>query len=327
MRRIMRDGAQFAVLILALAGAPVQTALAKFGSQPTHVVFPFAAGGSGDAVTRMIAERLGEETGQPAIVDNRTGANGMIGVQAVKAAPSDGTTLLLSPFTLMVIYPQIYRSLRYDPVADFTPITQVVSFEFAIAVNKNVPVKTARELVAWARENPKKASFGSPGAGTLPHFFGLAFAKAAGVDLQHVPYRGASAAVTELVGGQIPMAVLPTADLMEHAKSGAIRIIATFDATRSPYVPELPTLKESGYDVSGNGWFGLYAPAGTPPKTIERINAIVQKLIKSPDFGARMLKLGLQAKGTTPDELAQIQRAEAAKWEPIIKASGFRPED
>jgi tripartite-type tricarboxylate transporter receptor subunit TctC len=304
-----------------------QEAAAQFGKQPVKIIFPFAAGGSGDAVARLIAEHIGIETGQGCVVENRTGANGMLGVQAVKQAAPDGTTLLLTPFTLMVIYPHIYPALRYNPATDFAPISQITSFEFAIAVSKTVPARTAQELVNWVKANPGKGSYGTPGAGTLPHFFGLAFARAANIEMQHVPYRGASAAVAELVAGQIPIAVLSTADVLEFEKNGDIHVIATLDETRSPYLPQRPTLKESGYDLNGNGWFGLYAPAGTPADTIERINAIVNKLVKSEGFRERTLKLGLQATGTSPVELARIQQAEAAKWEPVVKASGFHPQD
>jgi tripartite-type tricarboxylate transporter receptor subunit TctC len=314
-------------LALAVVAATSPAALAQFGSQPVKIIFPFAAGGSGDAVARMLAERISLATNQSAFVENRTGGSGMLGVQAVKSAPADGTTLLLTPFTLMVIYPHIYPDLKYDPQKDFVPISQVCSFEFAIAVAKNSSVKTIREMVEWIRKDPKAGSYGTPGAGTLPHFFGIAFGRAAGLDYRHVAYRGASAAVADLVAGQIPTAVLSTADVLEHHNQGTVRILATLDASPSPFISGIPTLKESGYDLSGNGWFALYAPAGTPPAIVERINAIVREYAQSKPFGEKLLTLGLLATGTSGEELASRQRMEARTWEPIIKTSGFKPTD
>jgi len=316
-----------AYLILALTGLNGVSAKAQFGSQPVKIIFPFAAGGSGDTLARMLAERISAATGQPTFVENRTGGGGTIGVQAVKSAPADGTTLLLTPFTLMVIYPHIYPDLKYDPQRDFAPISQLCSFEFGIAVAKNSPAKTVSEMVDWIRSEPKAGSYGTPGAGTLPHFFGIAFAHAAGLDYRHVAYRGASAAVADLVSGQLPTAILSTADLLEHNAVGNLRILATLDATRSPFVPSVPTLKESGYDLSGNGWFALYAPAGTPPAILTRINEIVRDYAQSTPVIEKLLKLGLQATGTSGDELATRQHREALTWEPIIKASGFKPTD
>lgn len=314
-------------LALTAVAANSPAALAQFGSQPVKIIFPFAAGGSGDAVARMLAERISLITNQPAFVENRTGGSGMIGVQAVKNAPADGTTLLLTPFTLMVIYPHIYPDLKYDPQNDFIPISQVCSFEFAIAVGKNSPVKTIREMVEWIRKDPKAGSYGTPGAGTLPHFFGIAIGRAAGLDYRHVAYRGASAAVADLVAGQLPTAVLSTADVLEHHNQGTVRILATLGVSTSPFVSGIPTLKESGYDLSGNGWFALYAPSGTLPTTVERINAIVREYAQSTKFGEKLLTLGLLATGTSGEELASRQRAETKTWEPIIKTSGFRPTD
>jgi tripartite-type tricarboxylate transporter receptor subunit TctC len=324
---ILRRLSTAACLALTLAGLGSGGAQAQFGSQPVKIIFPFAAGGSGDAVARLLAERISTVTGQSAFVENRTGGSGMLGVQAVKSATPDGTTLLLTPFTLMVIYPHIYPDLKYDPERDFTPISQICSFEFAIAVAKNAPVKTIREMVEWIRKDPKAGSYGTPGAGTLPHFFGIAFARAANIDYRHVAYRGASAAVADLVAGQLPTAVLSTADVLEHHNQGSVRILATLDATPSPYVSGVPTLKESGYDLSGNGWFALYAPAGTPPAIVKRINDIVREHAQSKAFGEKLLTLGLLATGTSDEELAARQRNEARTWEPIIKTSGFKPTD
>jgi tripartite-type tricarboxylate transporter receptor subunit TctC len=312
------------VCALGLA-ASAPSALAQFGSQQAKIVFPFGAGGSGDAVTRFIADRLQAETGQTTIVDDHPGAGGIVGVMTVKAAPADGTTLLLTPFTLMSIFPHVYPELKYDPVKDFAPISQVATFEFAIVSSMKNPAKTLSEYVALVKRDPAMGGFGTPGPGSLPHFLGIAFANAAGIELRHIPYRGAATALADVVGGQIPLAVLPTSDVKEYAKAGSLRVLATLGAKKSLYVPSAPTVREAGYNVAGDGWFALYAPAGTPASAVERINAIVVALAKSPEFRDRLTTLGLEATGTSPSELAALQREELDKYGPLVKASGFKP--
>ena len=312
---------------LAVAMMMATPTLAQFASRPIRIIFPFAAGGSGDAVARLIADMLSAAVGQSVIVENPTGASGRIGVANVKAAEPDGNTLLMTPFTLMLIYPHIYPSLPYDPDKDFAPVSQVVTFEFALTVAKSVPAKNMQEFVAWVKANPQKGSYGSPGAGTLPHLMGDAFSRVAGLNMQHVGYRGSSAAMADLLGSQIPIAVLPTADVLENHKVGAVRILATFDEKRSPYVPDLPTIKESGFELYGNGWFAFYAPAKTPQATVDKLSEIIGGAIRSPELQDKIMKLGMVATGSTPAELAALQKKEAGIWEPIVKASGFKPND
>jgi tripartite-type tricarboxylate transporter receptor subunit TctC len=315
-----------AALTLILAGlfpVPIQ---AQIGGEPIRIVFPFAAGGSGDALARLIAEHLRGALDLPVIVENRAGAQGRIGVQAVKAAAPDGKTLLLTPVAPMSIYSHVYKSLAYDPIVDFQPISQVATFDFAIAVGPQVPAKSLRELVDWLKANPSQGSYGTPAAGTLPHFFAVQFARAAGLDLRHVGYRGSAAALTDLVGGQIPIVVTTTSDLLEQHKSGRIRVLATSDVGRSPFLPELPTFKEAGYDIQGTGWYGVFAPAKTPADIVERLNKAIVAAVQAPAVRERLLAFGLQPTGTSAAELARIQQADSALWEPAVKASGFTPE-
>lgn len=322
MRSVLAAG-----LVLSTLLATGVSALAQFGSKPAKIIFPFAAGGSGDAIARLIAEKMQVATGQPVIVENRTGASGRIGVVAVKQSEPDGTTILMSPFTLMLIYPHIYPELNYDPTADFTPVSQVASFEFALAVHKDIPVKNVAEFTAWVKANPAKASFGTPGPGTLPHFLGDAFSRAGALGLVHVAYRGASAAVSDLVAGQVAIGVLPTADVLEHHKAGGVRILATFDAKRSPYVPDLPTIRESGFDLHGNGWFGFYVPSKTPAAIVDRISKLTADALRSPDVRDKIYNTGSIPTGTTPAEIAELHKSDAAIWVPIVKASKFTPND
>lgn len=312
------------VIVLAMLQSVTR---AEFGKKSAKIIMPFGAGGSGDTVARLLAEHMRARTGQTTVVENITGAAGRIGVQAAKVGEPDGTTLLLTPFSLMIIYPYIYSKLNYDPSTDFVPISQVAGFEFAMAVPAKINVKNISELVQWLKKNPSSSTYGTPGAGTIMHFYGVAFGRAVGLDLRHLAYRGTAAAVSDLASGHVPLVIATTSDLMEHHRGGSVRILATFDDVRSFYVPDILTVKEQGIDLAGNGWFGLYAPAKTPPAIVERINEVIRPYIRSNEFKERMLKLGLFAIGSTSGELVETQKREAAMWLPIVKASGFKALD
>jgi tripartite-type tricarboxylate transporter receptor subunit TctC len=296
---------------------------AQTGEQPVRIVFPFAAGGSGDALARLLAEHMRTGLGQPVIVENRTGAAGRIGVQAVKSAAPDGNTLLLTPIAPISIYPLVYKPLGYDPFTDLEPVSQVAAFEFALGVGPQVPAKTVKELVAWTKANPDAANYGTPAAGTLPHFFAVSFASASKLDLRHVGYRGSAAALTDLVAGQISMVFTTTADLLAMHKAGRIRIVATSDKRRSPLLPEVPTFKEEGYAIQGTSWYAVYAPAKTPAQTVARLNKVIVEAVQRPEVKERLLALGLYATGTSSEALRTIQKSDSELWEPAITASGF----
>lgn len=300
--------------------APVQA------QQPLKIIFPFAAGGSGDALTRIIGDHLRAGLNRTVIVENVTGAAGRLATRQVAAAAPDGNTLLLTPIAPVVIYQHVYKDLGYDPIKDLKPVAHVAGFEFAIAVGPKVPVKTLKELVDWAKANPKEASYGSPAAGSLPHFFGVLFARAIGVDFVHIGYRGSAPAVADLAGGQIAAVMTTTSDLLSMHKAGRIRILATSDNKRSPLVPEVPTFKEAGYNIEGISWYAMFAPAGTPDDVIERYNKIIVAALAKPEVKERLLALGLYATGSTPAELGKIQRTDSDLWAPAVKASGFTPE-
>jgi tripartite-type tricarboxylate transporter receptor subunit TctC len=312
-------------LLAALIGLAAP-AKAQPGDQPIRIVFPFTAGGSGDALSRLIAEKMRAGLNRPVIVENRTGAAGRIGVQAVKNSTPDGTTLLLVPTAPLAVYQHVYPSLEYDPIADFQPIAQLGTFDFAIAVGPNVPAKSLKELVAWAKANPKDANYGSPGAGALPHFIGALFGQRAGLDFRHIAYKGSAAALTDLIGGQIPVVVTTESDLLEMHKAGRIRMLATAGAKRSQFLPDIPTLRESGYDLEAAGWYAIFAPAKTPPDVVARLNKVIVEAVKSPDVHEKLIGFGLQPTGTSAAEMAKIQKTDSAFWAPAVKASGFTPE-
>ena len=318
------DRRQFVVgstAAVTLAGA------AKFAnaqsSNTIRIIFPYAAGGSGDATVRLMADKMQASLNQPVVVENRTGGAGRIGVSAVKNAPPDGLTLLYTPFAAVTIYPFVYKTLDYDPFTDLRPVAQICTFDFGLAVGPNVPAKTPKELVAWLKANPDKAQFGSPGAGALPHFFGLMFGKAAGIEMTHIAYKGGTPAIADLVGGQIPMVSSTASEFLDLHQAGKLRVIATSDVERSLGFPDVPTFKESGIDIVGTSWYGMFAPAKTPDDVVVRLNKAIVDAVKSPDVAQRLIGFGLNPTGTSPGELGRIQKAHAALWEPVIKASGF----
>jgi tripartite-type tricarboxylate transporter receptor subunit TctC len=312
------------VRVLLLICIGLLAAPAAHAQSPTiRTIFPYAAGGSGDATARLLADKLQTSLGQTVLVENRTGGAGRIGVNAVKNAAADGSTLLFTPFAAVTIYPFAYRSLDYDPFTDLAPITQVCTFDFALAVRSDFPAKTPQELVAWLKANPDKAQYGSPGAGALPHFFGLLFGRAAGVEMTHIAYKGTAPALSDLLGGQIPIVSSTVSDFLELHRAGKIHVIATSGEERTTDLPDVPTFKESGIDIVGSGWYGMFAPARTPPDVVARLNAALVAALAQPDLKARISGFGLKPTGTSPGELAAIQRADADKWAPIVKASGF----
>jgi tripartite-type tricarboxylate transporter receptor subunit TctC len=317
------DRRQFALGLTAAAALSGTAVKAKAQSGNIRIIFPFAPGGSGDGTVRLIADRIQSTLGQTVLVENRTGGAGRIGVSAVKNAEPDGLTILFTPFAAVTIYPFVYRTLDYDPFTDLRPLTQVCTFDFGIAVHPSNPAKNPQELVAWLKANPAKAQFGSPGAGALPHFFGLMFGKAAGVEMTHIGYKGGTPAIADLLGGQIPMVSSTASEFLELHQGGKLRVIGTSDVERSPGFPDVPTFKESGIDIVGTSWYGMFAPAKTPDAVIARLNKAIVDAVKTPDIRQKLITYGLVPTGTTPEELGRIQKAHAELWQPVIKASGF----
>ncbi len=316
--------AKLAVAASLILGVETAPALSQTSSPMIRFILPLAAGGGGDGLTRLLADRMRAEFGQTVVVENRAGGASRIGLLAVKAAAPDGATLLLTQMAPMTLFPHIHQSLDYDPVKDFTPIAQVATFEFGLAVNANVPVKTPSDLVAWLKANPEKAMFGGPGSGGLPHFFGLLVGRAAGIEMTHVPYKGTANGITDLISGQVPMMMALASDLAPLHKDGRIRIVATTDKERFSGLADVPTFKESGIDIVGTGWFGVYAPANTPPAIVDRLNKMIVAILQSPQVRERITSLGLKPTGSSPAELAAIQQVDLDKWAPVIKASGFK---
>jgi tripartite-type tricarboxylate transporter receptor subunit TctC len=307
-----------------LAVADDASAQAPAADQVLRFVVPYAAGGGGESLLRLMSEPLRKSLGRPVIVENKPGAAGRLGVRSVKDAAADGSVLLFTPIAPMSVFPHVYQDLGYDPLADFRPVSQIATFDLGLAVGPAVPAKSVQDLVAWLKANPDKASYGTPAAGSLPHFFALMFGNAAGVELRHVPYKGNPPALADLMGGHLPLFFTSTPDLVELHKSGRLRVLATSGRERSVVLPDVPTFGEAGYAIQGEGWYGIFAPAKTREPVVMRLSAAIVAASRSPDVVARMQDLGLRPTGTTPAELARIQRADLDLWGPVIRASGFK---
>jgi tripartite-type tricarboxylate transporter receptor subunit TctC len=309
-------------VVAAVAPAGVQAQ--SWAKQPLRILVPVPAGGQADIVARLIGDALRADLGQPIVVENRSGATGRIAVDALKSATPDGATLLFAPIVVPVIGPLVFKRISYDPARDLVPVTQVARYEFAFAVAAHHPARTVPEFVAWAKANPAQASFGSPGAGSLPHFLGVMLAQAAGVELVHVPYKGVAPLEAELMSGQIAAGISASADVIPLHRAGKLRILGTSGRERSPLLPAVPTFRQQGYPaVEAAGWHGVYAPAGTPKAVIDRLSMAIVAAVQTPELRRKLGTLGVEPTGTTPETLAAIMAADAARWAPIIKASGF----
>ncbi|MFZ9509653.1 MAG: Bug family tripartite tricarboxylate transporter substrate binding protein [Burkholderiaceae bacterium] len=290
------------------------------------IVTGFPPGGTSDTICRRVAERLAPGYARVAVVENKTGAGGQIAVQTVKAAPPDGSTVLQTPMSMLGVYPHIYKKLPYDPVADVLPVTLGCTFDFGFAVGPQVPasVRNVPEFLAWCKANPALANFGSPAAGSVPHFIGVLMGKQANVDLKHVPFRGTQPAILDMIGGQIAAVSGPIGEFTQHVVAGKCRLLAATGAKRSPFAPNTPTLVEQGLkDFAFEEWFGFYVPAKTPADVINRLNTAMRAALAAPETVNGLATMGLEARSSTPAELAARLKADTDRWGPLVKTIGF----
>ena len=309
---------------MALAAALPMGALAQ-DKPPVKLLVGFAPGGSVDIVARLLAERLRPLLDQQVIVENKPGAGGRVVLGEVKRAPADGNTLVISPSGALVIAPWLYN-LNYDPVKDFTPIARVVTFDFAVTAGPAAPAGDIRAVLNGLKANPSRANYGTSGAGTVPHFAGVLLSQASGVPLTHVAYKGGAPAVSDLLGGQIPIMVDTVSETIEHHRAGRLRILAVTGNARSPVLPDVPTLKEVGIDATAEAFVGLFAPAGLPADKVKRLSDAMAEVLKAPDLQARFREIGLNTNYAGPQQLGETQAAELRRWERPIKASGYKAE-
>ena len=310
-----------------IGGAAALAAASARAQAVTRVVFPFGAGGGGDTLCRILTEDVRASGGRQMIVENRTGADGRIGINSVRTSAPDGTTFLVTTGPTMWLMPLVHPAPGYDPFRDFAPVSQLALFEFCVAVANSTGITSMAELAAWAKANPGRASYAIPGAGTIPHFLGVSLSKLVGVDMRRVPYRGGAPALNDLVGGQIPLSVGTLADALAQHRAGTIRIIATTGERRSPFTPDLPTLKESGFDLVGDAWYGMWAPRDTPASVVADMNAAMVATLSKEAIRSRLTDIGLVATGTSADRLVELMRGQVAQWKPVIDESGYKMEN
>jgi tripartite-type tricarboxylate transporter receptor subunit TctC len=261
-----------------------------------------------------------------AIVDNKPGAGGRIALDTLKSSPADGSVLALSPFSATAIYPHVYKKLSYDPVADFVPVSIAAVMHHGLAVGPVVPasVTDVKGFIAWAKANPDKANYGSPAAGSTPHFLGALLGLSQNVDLKHIPYRGSVPGITDVVGGQIAAMFTPAGDFLPNHRAGKLRLLATSGAARLPFAQDVATFAEQGFgDLTTEEWFGFYAPARTPAAAVASANAAINAGLRDKALIDGLAVVGLLARGSTPDEMARSQRAEFERWGPLVKRIGF----
>ena len=297
--------------------------------ETAKVLAGFAPGGTVDTLARRVATKLAGSYAKAAVVDNRPGAGGQIAISALKAAAPDGSMLLVTPMSMLGIYPHTYKKLPYDPVADLTPVSLGVVFDMGFAVGPLVPatVKTVPEFLEWCKANPKDANFGSPAPGSVPHFVGELIGRARSVDLRHVGFRGSQPAILDMLGGQIAAVSAPLGEYLPHVAGGKARILATSGTARNKFAPTVTTLVEQGLkDMVFGEWFGFYLPGKAAPDVVQKANAAVRAALASADVIDGLAAMGLEAKSSSPADLAAILKADADKWGPIVKAIGFTAE-
>jgi tripartite-type tricarboxylate transporter receptor subunit TctC len=312
-----------AVVVTGLAGLPEYAAAQSLAGRPIRLIVPFPAGGPTDIVARPFARLLGEGLKSTIVIDNRGGAGGSVGAEAVARSSPDGRTLLMGTVGTHAINPALYKGLSYDVRRDFTPIALVALAPVAIVVHPSQPANSVAELVALAKRMPGKLNYGSAGSGTPGHLTGEMFKSAAGIDLQHVPYRGSAPALTDLIGGQLQIMFDPLQSVLSNVQAGRVRAIAVSSRERSPVLPNVPTIAESGYSgFETTAWWGLFAPAKLPPALAEELSAEVERIVRSDTFRGNLEPLGVVPSAMSGRAFAEFQGNELVKWGKAVRDSG-----
>jgi tripartite-type tricarboxylate transporter receptor subunit TctC len=297
--------------------------------ESVRIITGFPPGGTSDALCRRVAAKLTPGYARSAVVENRTGAGGQIAIQAVRALPPDGATILQTPMSMLGIYPHIYRKLAYDPVADLSPVSQGCTFDFGFAVGPSVPatVRNIADFLAWCKANPAQANYGSPAAGSQPHFIGVLLGRSAGIELRHVPYRGTQPAILDMIGGQVQAVCGPIGEFTQHVAAGKCRLLAATGTSRNRFAPDTPTLMEQGLrDMAFSEWFGFFLPGKAPADVVQRANAALRTALADKETVDGLAVMGLEARSSSPAELAALLEADTRRWGPIVKAIGFTAE-
>ena len=314
-----------AVAAASIGAALLPTAFAadNFPTKPITMVVPFVAGGTTDILARIVGQALGEELGQPVVIDNRAGAGGNIGGQFAARSAPDGYTLFMGTVGTNSINEWLYKKMPFSPNKDFAPLTRVSNVPNLLVANPNQPFKSVKDLIAYAKANPGKVNFGSSGNGSSIHLSGELFKSLAKVDMVHVPYKGSAPAVTDLLGNQIAIMFDNMPSAIQHVRSGKLVPIAVTTAKRSPELPNVPTIAEAGLPgYEATSWFGMFAPAGTPAPVLAQLNKALVKVLNQADVAKKINEQGAETYSETPEQFAAFIQAESAKWGKVVKESG-----
>jgi tripartite-type tricarboxylate transporter receptor subunit TctC len=312
-----------AVCLGLLLSAKAGDALGQSGPL-TRIVFPFSAGGGGDALCRILAQHLSQLLDRAVIVENRTGGDGLIGIKSVKNASPDGTTILVTTGPTMYLLPMVELEPSFDSAKDFVPVSLLARFEFGVVAGPVVDAKDFKQFVAWLKANPGKATFGVPSNGTIPHFTGSRLEQVLGIAMTRVPYRGSAPIINDLVGGHLPFGITTIADAIPQHRAGGVKILSVSSAQRSPFLPDVPTLKENGIELVADAWYGMWLPAGSSQQFARQLSAAVSTSLAKPEAREKLLAIGLIPVGSTPEGLTQELAANTAFWQPIVKATGYK---
>ncbi len=314
------------VMVVTLLAFPARLATAQaYPSKAIRLVVPFPPGGSNDVIARILGRKMGESLGVSVVIDNRPGVGGVLGSDLVAKSAPDGYTLMIGATSTMAVNPSLYTKMPFDPLKDLTPITQIASGPFVLAVPASLPAKTVEEFIALAKAKPGQLNFGSSGNGTSLHLTAELFKSMAKVDIVHVPYKGAGPALTDLVGGRIHMIFSDMAALAPFVKSGQLRALGVTSARRSAALPDLPTISDSGVPgYVATSWYGILGPAGIPSEIVAKLGAEISKIVHAPEMRDRFLGLGIVPVTGTPDDFRAFMRGEIAKWGGVVKASGAK---
>ena len=308
--------------LLATQGAAAQGE--GFPSRPVHLLLPFSPGGTTDIMARTMSAKFQQETGQPLVIDYKPGAGGMIATEMVARAPADGYTLLLGSSAQLALNPSLYATVRYDPVKDFAPVALLGATPNVLLAHPSLPVASLKDLIALAKSQGGRINFASPGAGSTAHLAAELLKMQAGIDLVHVPYRGAGPAVMDALGGQVQLIFVAIPSIVNHAKQGRLRAIAVSGSHRSEALPDVPTIAETLPGFEASAWYGIVAPAGTPAAALGRLNALFKKITEAADLRAAWALQGIDPLEATPAQFADYIRSELPKWRAVIQRSGAK---
>ena len=319
-------GVAFSASLLGTAIAQTPATAPLFaGKTPLRIIVGYPPGGATDRVARIVADKLQAKLGSPVIVENKPGAGGRLSAQYVKNAPASQPTLLMANPAVMVVAPLVFPDSGYDPEKDFQSVSEVNRYEFGVAVSSAVPVKEISHLFAWLKANPDRANFGVPATGSLPHFFALMLGETAKVPVEVVGYKGSSPLLTDLMGGQVPIAVDTFDTQVAQHEAGKLRVLAISADKRSPMAPNIPTLKELGVNLVGTGWNTLFAPQSMAPATVQRLSELVQEVMKDPDTQQKFVASKLEPVVSSAAQTDAMLKAYRQQWAPVVKRSGFKP--